>query len=290
MGDEKIKSDIRPVIIAGLIFFFMLRPQEGYLQRLDFLIFLFENGLLLENIFVFEVFSLLVLFPIFILLYIFRNPIGRAINRSMHSLIAKDLIEEFDNNSDGQLSKDEAKRFFDTILEDLDESTRKSFDSDSLFEKYDSDKDGKLNENELTSLILEVFAFCQEKTIEEVQISNWDKNKDSQLQTLKDFPVSVWDSNNDAQEIVDWYNHKSGAKRSVNSLLEECNISSFNSKDDARVLLAYAKELLKASKPIDTALSDKVLPSKDEVVKLDKLYSEGYLSKERYQRLKQELK
>ena len=289
MGDEKIKSDIRPVIIAGLIFFFMLRPQEGYLQRLDFLIFLFENGLLLENIFVFEVFSLLVLFPIFILLYIFRKPIGRAINRSMHSLIAKDLIEEFDKNSDGQLSKDEAKRFFDTILEDLDESTRKSFDSDSLFEKYDSDKDGKLNENELTSLILEVFAFCQEKTIEEVQISNWDKNKDSQLQTLKDFPVSVWDSNNDAQEIVDWYNHKSGAKRSVNSLLEECNISSFNSKDDARVLLAYAKELLKASKPIDTALSDKVLPSKDEVVKLDKLYSEGYLSKERYQRLKQDL-
>ena len=148
---------------------------------------------------------------------------------------------------------------------------------------------GKLNENELTSLILEVFAFCQEKTIEEVQISNWDKNKDSQLQTLKDFPVSVWDSNNDAQEIVDWYNHKSGAKRSVNSLLEECNISSFNSKDDARVLLAYAKELLKASKSIDTALSDKVSPSKGEVVKLDKLYSEGYLSKERYQRLKQDL-
>jgi len=289
MGDEKIKSDIRPVIIAGIIFFFMLRPQEGYLQRLEFLIFLFENGLLLENIFVFEVFSLLVLFPIFILLYIFRNPLGRAINRYMHSLIAKDLIEEFDKNSDGQLSKDEAKRFFDTILEDMDESARKSFDSDSIFEKYDSDKDGKLNENELTSLTLEVFAFCQEKTIEEVQINNWDKNKDSQQQTLKDFPVSVWDSNNDAQEIVDWYNHKSGERRSVNSFLEECNISSFNSKGDARVLLAYAKELLKASKPIDTALSDKVLPSKDEVVKLDKLYSEGYLSKERYQRLKQDL-
>ena len=71
MGDEKIKSDIRPVIIAGIIFFFMLRPQGGYLQRLDFIIFLFENGLLLENIFVFEVFTLLVLFPIFILLYIF---------------------------------------------------------------------------------------------------------------------------------------------------------------------------------------------------------------------------
>jgi len=293
MGDEKIKSDIRPVIIAGIIFFFMLRPQEGYLQRLElrleFLIFLFENGLLLENILVFEVFFLLILLPFFILLYIFRNPIGRAINRYMHLLIAKDLIEEFDKNSDGQLSKDEAKRFFDTILEDMDESARKSFDSDSIFEKYDSDKDGKLNENELTSLILEVFDFYQENTIEESRNNNWDKNEDSQQQTLKDFPVSVWDSNNDAQEIVDWYNHKSGERRSVNSLLEECNISSFNSKGDARVLLAYAKELLKASKPIDTALLDKVLPSKDEVVKLDKLYSEGYLSKERYQRLKQDL-
>ena len=106
MGDEKINSDIRPVIIVGIIFFFMLRPQEGYIQRLDYLIFLFENGLLLENIFVFEVFFLLVLLPFFILLYIFRNPIGRAINRYMHLLIAKDLIEEFDKNSDSQLSKD----------------------------------------------------------------------------------------------------------------------------------------------------------------------------------------
>tara|TARA_B100001559_G_scaffold144966_1_gene121615 strand:+ start:362 stop:1237 length:876 start_codon:yes stop_codon:yes gene_type:complete len=289
MGDEKIKSDIRPVIIIGIIFFFMLRPQGGYLQRLDLLLFLIENGLLLENIFLFEVFTLLVLFPIFILLYIFRNPIGRAINRHMHSLIAKDLIEEFDKNSDGQLSKNEAKKFFDTILEDLDESARNSFDSDSLFEKYDSDEDGKLNENELTSLILEVFAFCQEKTIEEDSINNWDRNKDPKQKTLKDFPVSVWDSNNDAQEIVDWYNHKSGEKRTVNSFLKECNISSFNSKVDARVLLEYVKELLKASKSIDTALSDKVLPSKDEVVKLDKLYGEGYLSKERYQRLKQDL-
>ena len=289
MGDEKIKSDIRPVIIIGIIFFFMLRPQGGYLQRLDLLLFLIENGLLLENIFLFEVFTLLILFPIFILLYIFRNPIGRAINRHMHSLIAKDLIEEFDKNSDGQLSKNEAKKFFDTILEDLDESARNSFDSDSLFEKYDSDEDGKLNENELTSLILEVFAFCQEKTIEEDSINNWDRNKDPKQKTLKDFPVSVWDSNNDAQEIVDWYNHKSGEKRTVNSFLKECNISSFNSKVDARVLLEYVKELLKASKSIDTALSDKVLPSKDEVVKLDKLYSEGYLSKERYLRLKQDL-
>ena len=289
MSDEKVKSKIQTVIIIGVLFFFMFRPQEGYLQRLDFLIFLIENGLLLENIFLFEVFSLLVLFPIFILLYIFRNPLGRAFNRNMHSIIAKDLIEEFDKSGDSQLSREEAKGFFDTILEDLDESARNSFDSDSLFEKYDSDKDGKLNGNELTSLILEVFAYYQDKTIEEFPVSNWDSNTDAQEQTLEDFPVSVWDSNNDAQEIVDWYNHKSRERKSVDDLLKECNISSFNSKSDARVLLAHAKELLKASKPIDTVLSDKVLPSKDEIGKLDRLYSEGYLSKDRYERLKQDL-
>jgi len=289
MSEKEEKQKLPTAILAILFLLFALRPEEGYLQRLDFLIFLIAKGLLLENIFLFEVFSLLVLFPIFILLYIFRNPLGRAINRNMHSIIAKDLIEEFDKSGDSQLSREEAKGFFDTILEDLDESARNSFDSDSLFEKYDSDKDGKLNGNELTSLILEVFAYYQDKTIEEFPVSNWDSNTDAQEQTLEDFPVSVWDSNNDAQEIVDWYNHKSRESKSVDDLLKECNISSFNSKSDARVLLAHAKELLKASKPIDTVLSDKVLPSKDEIGKLDRLYSEGYLSKDRYERLKQDL-
>jgi hypothetical protein len=299
MDDDEIQGGVSRVlqrleflkflIIFGILLFFMFRPQEGYLQRLDFLIFLIENGLLLENIFLFEVFSLLVLFPIFILLYIFRNPLGRAINRRMHSLIANDLIEEFDKNDDSQLSKEEAKGLIDTILEDLEESARISFDSDTLFEKHDSDKDGKLNGDELTSLILEVFEDAKIKTIEEFPVSNWDSNTDAQEQTLEDFPVSVWDSNNDAQEIVDWYNFKSGESKSVSVLLKECNISSFNSKSDARVLLAYAKELLKASKPVDAVLSDKVSPSKDEIGKLDRLYSEGYLSKERYERLKQDL-
>ena len=288
MSEKEEKQNLPTAILAILFLLFALRPYV--LPRLDFLIFLIENGLLLENIFLFvHSFSFLVLFPIFILLYIFRNPLGRAINRNMHSIIAKDLIEEFDKSGDSQLSREEAKGFFDTILEDLDESARNSFDSDSLFEKYDSDKDGKLNGNELTSLILEVFAYYQDKTIEEFPVSNWDSNTDAQEQTLEDFPVSVWDSNNDAQEIVDWYNHKSRESKSVDDLLKECNISSFNSKSDARVLLAHAKELLKASKPIDTVLSDKVLPSKDEIGKLDRLYSEGYLSKDRYERLKQDL-
>jgi len=209
MGDEKTNSDIRPVIIVGILFFFMLRPQEGYLQRLDFLIFLIKNGLLLENIFLFEVFSLLILFPIFILLYIFRNPLGRAINRRMHSLIAKDLIEEFDKDGDNTLSKEESQRFFETIMEDEKEVFISKKDSDALFDKHDSNKDGKLDIDEVTSLILELFH--------------------------------------------DLHTKKSGQE----SLSEEDPVHE------------------------DT--------SEDEMQKLDRLYSEGYLSKDRYERLREDL-
>jgi hypothetical protein len=209
MDGEKVKSEIPPVIIVGVIFFFMLRPQEGYLQMLDFLIFLIENGLLLENIFIFEVFSLLVLFPIFILLYIFRNPIGRAINRRMHLLIAKDVIEEFDKDGDNTLSKEESQRFFTSIMDDEQDVFISKKDSDALFDKHDSNKDGKLDSDEVTSLILELF---------------------HDLRT------------------------KEGTQTSL-------------SEDD----------------PVQEEASE------DETQKLDRLYNEGYLSEERYERLKQDL-
>ena len=122
--------------------------------------------------------------------------------------MANDLIKEFDKNDDSQLSKEEAKGLIDTILEDLEESARISFDSDTLFEKHDSDKDGKLNGNELTSLILELFA-------QELAHSN-------QESPSADEPVAVGSG-------------------------------------------------------------------EDEMQKLDRLYNEGYLSKERYERLKQDL-
>ena len=209
MGDEKTNSDIRPVIIVGILFFFMLRPQEGYLQRLDFLIFLIENGLLLENIFIFEIFSLLVLFPIFILLYIFRNPIGRAINRRMHLLIAKDVIEEFDKDGDNTLSKEESQRFFTSIMDDEQDVFISKKDLDALFDKHDSNKDGKLDGDEVTSLILELFHDLRTK-------------EGTQTSLSEDYPVQ-----------------------------EEAG--------------------------------------EDETQKLDRLYSEGYLSKDRYERLKQDL-
>ena len=209
MDGEKVKSEIPPVIIVGVIFFFMLRPQEGYLQRLDFLIFLIENGLLLENIFIFEIFSLLVLFPIFILLYIFRNPIGRAINRRMHLLIAKDVIEEFDKDGDNTLSKEESQRFFTSIMDDEQDVFISKKDLDALFDKHDSNKDGKLDGDEVTSLILELF---------------------HDLRT------------------------KEGTQTSL-------------SEDD----------------PVQEEAGE------DETQKLDRLYSEGYLSKDRYERLREDL-
>ncbi len=209
MGYEKRTSDIRPVIIAGVIFFVMLRPQEGYLQRLNFLIFLFENGLLLENIFIFEVFTLLVLLPLFILLYIFRNPLGRAINRFMHYQIARDLIEEFDKDEDNTLSKEESQRFFDTIMEGEEGIFISKEDSDALFDKHDSNKDGKLDINEITSLILELF-------------------------------------------------------------------HDLNTKMSGRESLSEEDEVHK-----DT--------SEDEIQKLDRLYKGGYLSKDRYERLREDL-
>ncbi len=208
MDGEKVKSEIPPVIIVGVIFFFMLRPQGGYLQRLDFLIFLIENGLLLENIFIFEVFSLLVLFPIWILLYIFRNPIGRAINRKMHLLIVKDVIEELDKDGDNTLSKEESQSFFNSIMDDEHVFISKK-DSDALFDKHDSNKDGKLDSDELTSLVLELF-------------------------------------------------HDLRTKESTQTSLSE---------DD----------------PVQEEAGE------DEMQKLDRLYNEGYLSEERYERLKQDL-
>ena len=208
MSEKEEKQNLPTAILAILILLFALRPYV--LPRLEFLIFLIENGLLLENIFLFfhrlEVFSLLV---IFILLYIFRNPLGRAINRRIHSLIAKDLIEEFDKDGDNTLYKEESQHFFDTLMKDEKNVFISKKDSDALFDKHDSNKDGKLDSGEITSLILELF---------------------HDLRT------------------------KEGTQTSL-------------SEDD----------------PVQEEASE------DETQKLDRLYNEGYLSEERYERLKQDL-
>ena len=76
-----------------------------------------------------------------------------------------------------------------------------------------------------------------------IQVLN--KNKSTNLEgndsvTLRDFPVSNWDSENDAQEIVDWYNRKSGEDKTVSDFMELCEVTKFDSRKDAQKLLDAA--------------------------------------------------
>ena len=191
--------------IPILFVLWLFRPEEGYIQRIEFLLFLIEKGVLLENIYQFtSLLPLLIIIP----LMFYRERASAGMNNFLRSQIAKEVIKEFDEDSDEKLTKEESQGFFSTIMEDLDEEEKKDFDSDALFDKYDSDRDGKLDGDEISSLILELFA----------------------------------------------------------------------------QKLAYPnQESPSADEPV------KVDSGEDEMQKLDRLYSEGYLSKERYERLKQDL-
>jgi len=192
-------------IIPILFVLWLFRPSGGYIFQIEFLLFLIEKGLLLENIY--QITSLLPLLIIIPLMF-YRERASAGMNNFLRSQIAKEVIKEFDEDSDEKLTKEESQGFFSTIMEDLDEEEKKDFDSDALFDKYDSDRDGKLDGDEISSLILELFA----------------------------------------------------------------------------QKLAYPnQESPSADEPV------KVDSGEDEMQKLDRLYSEGYLSKERYERLKQDL-
>ena len=192
-------------IIPILFVLWLFRPSEGYIFQIEFLFFLIEKGVLLENIYQFtSLLPLLIIIP----LMFYRERASAGMNNFLRSQIAKEVIKEFDEDSDEKLTKEESQGFFSTIMEDLDEEEKKDFDSDALFDKYDSDRDGKLDGDEISSLILELFA----------------------------------------------------------------------------QKLAYPnQESPSADEPV------KVDSGEDEMQKLDRLYSEGYLSKERYERLKQDL-
>ena len=199
-----------PVFVLVVILFFIFRPEEGYIRRLEFIKFLIDNGLFFKNILTPEIIELLLPFIIIVSLMFFRERVGTAIKGFMDSQMSKAVIEEFDKDGDDKLSKEEFQGFFEDIedqgfFEDIEEE-KKDFDSDALFDKHDSNKDGKLDGDEISSLILELFHVVRN----EVTPSSGDE------------PVKV-DS------------------------------------------------------------------GKDEIQKLDRLYNEGYLSKERYERLKQDL-
>ena len=209
---EYILNNTAIIPIFFLLFF--VRPEGGYLQRIEFILFLIQydngewDGLLLENIFNPAITSLLPLLIIIPLLF-YRKRVSAGMNNFLRYQIAKEVIEEFDEDDDEKLTKEESQGFFSTIMEDLYEEEKKDFDSDALFDKYDSNKDGKLDGDEISSMILELFD--QFRTEEPIQESS------------------------------------------------------------------SVRETVKSA------------PSEDEIQKLDRLYKEGYLSKERYERLKQDL-
>jgi len=197
-----------PVFVLVVILFFIFRPEEGYIRRLEFIKFLIDNGLFFKNIFfspqIIELLPLIIIVP----LIFYRKRVGTAIKGFMDSQMSKAVIEEFDKDGDDKLSKEEFQGWLHLInefFEDIEEE-KKDFDSDALFDKHDSNKDGKLDGDEISSLILELFHVVRN----EVTPSSGDE------------PVKV-DS------------------------------------------------------------------GKDEIQKLDRLYNEGYLSKDRYERLKQDL-
>ena len=193
-------------IIPILFLLVVFRPYEGYIQRIEFLLFLIEKGLLLENIFIPQIVELLPLLLIIPLMF-YRERVGASANNFVRSQIGKLAIQEFDKDGDETLSKKEFQGFFSAMMEDIEEEEKKDIDS-ALFDKYDSDRDGKLDGDEISSLILELFdEFRTEEPIQESSMS--------------------------------------GTVKSA--------------------------------------------PSEDEMQKLDRLYKEGYLSKERYERLKQDL-
>ena len=214
MGEEEEKQKVpthleyilnNTAIIPILFVLWLFRPSGGYIFQIEFILFLIEKGLLLENIYqITSVLPLLIIIP----LMFYRERASAGMNNFLRSQIAKEVIKEFDEDSDEKLTKEESQGFFSTIMEDLDEEEKKDFDSDALFDKYDSDRDGKLDGDEISSLILELFA----------------------------------------------------------------------------QKLAYPnQESPSADEPV------KVDSGEDEMQKLGRLYSEGYLSKERYERLKQDL-
>ena len=144
-------------IIPILFLLVVFRPYEGYIQRIEFLLFLIENGLLLENIFIPQIVELLPLLLIIPLIF-YRERVGASANNFVRSQIGKLAIQEFDKDGDETLSKEEYQNFFSMMMEDLEEEEeKKDIDSDALFDKYDSNKDGKLDGDEISSLILELF-------------------------------------------------------------------------------------------------------------------------------------
>ncbi len=192
-----------PVFVLAVILFFIFRPEEGYIRRLEFIKFLIDNGLFFNNIFspgIIELLPLIIIVP----LIFYRKRVGTVIKGFMDSQMSKTVIEEFDKDGDDKLSKEEFQGFF----EDLEE--KEDFDSDALFDKHDSNKDGKLDGDEISSLILEFFdQFRTEET--------------NQESSSADEPVKVDSGEDEIQKLDRLYNEGYLSKERYERLKQDLN-------------------------------------------------------------------
>ena len=123
-------------IIPIFFLLFVFRPREGYIQRIELFIFSIESGNPPEISLIVELLPLIIIIP----LIFYRERVSTSMNNFLRSQIAKEVIEEFDEDGDETLSKKEYQGLFSAMMEDLDEEEKKDFDSDALFDKYDSDR------------------------------------------------------------------------------------------------------------------------------------------------------
>ena len=121
--EQEPPTEIGPIVVV-LFIIFWLRPEEGYMQRIEFVLFLIRHGLLLENIT-----SIIILLPLFIIipLILFRKRVNAGMINFVRSQMTKQVIQEFDKDGDETLSKEEYSDFFSMIWKTSMRERRKTF-------------------------------------------------------------------------------------------------------------------------------------------------------------------
>ena len=130
----------------------MLRPEEGYMQMIEYIIHSPENITSYE---ISTLLSLLIIIP----LIIYRKRVYTNIKNFVRSHVVKQAIQDFDKDDDEMLSREEYQDFISVMMEDFEEGEEKDINLDDFFDKYDSNKEGKLDGDEISSILLEVFDY-----------------------------------------------------------------------------------------------------------------------------------
>ena len=111
MSEEEQESNT-PLIGIILFMLLALRPEEGYMRMIEYII---QSP---KNITSYEIQTLLPFF-IIIPLIINRKRVSTGINKFVRSQIAKSVIHQVDEDGDEMLSRDEYQGLISMMKEDL---------------------------------------------------------------------------------------------------------------------------------------------------------------------------